>query len=69
LLEIAIGAAAVEGAAHIEAGSRVHDKATGATTLVPFTNAMVPIVDIASGKVVVDPPAELLNAELTENIG
>jgi 16S rRNA processing protein RimM len=33
----------------------------GPTLLVPFTRAAVPVVDIASGRVVVDPPAGLLD--------
>lgn len=32
----------------------------GATLLVPFTRAIVPSVDVAAGRVVVDPPAGLL---------
>lgn len=34
--------------------------ATGATLLVPFTRAVVPVIDVAGGRVVVDPPAGLL---------
>jgi 16S rRNA processing protein RimM len=36
--------------------------AAGATLLVPFTRAVVPEVDIAAGRVVVDPPAGLFDA-------
>lgn len=34
---------------------------SGATVLVPFTHAVVPEVDIAGGRVVVDPPVGLLD--------
>jgi len=34
---------------------------TGATVLVPFTRAMVPEIDLAAGRVVVDPPPGLLD--------
>jgi len=34
----------------------------GQPVLVPFTRAAVPVVDVASGKIVVDPPAGLLDA-------
>ena len=33
--------------------------ATGATLLVPFTRAAVPEIDLAAGRVVVEPPAEV----------
>jgi 16S rRNA processing protein RimM len=33
----------------------------GQTLLVPFTRAIVPVVDIASGRVVIDPPEGLLD--------
>jgi 16S rRNA processing protein RimM len=33
----------------------------GATLLVPFTRAVVPVVDLAAGRVVVDPPRGLLD--------
>lgn len=35
----------------------------GARTLVPFVRAIVPVVDVAGGRVVVDPPAGLLAAD------
>ncbi len=35
----------------------------GPTLLLPFTRAAVPVVDIAGGRVVVDPPAGLLDDE------
>jgi 16S rRNA processing protein RimM len=38
-------------------------RAKGQPVLVPFTRAAVPVVDIAAGHVVVDPPAGLLDAE------
>jgi 16S rRNA processing protein RimM len=37
-------------------------RAKGQPVLVPFTRAAVPVVDIAAGHVVVDPPAGLLDA-------
>ena len=33
--------------------------ASGETTMLPFTRACVPVVDIANGKIVVSPPAEI----------
>ena len=33
----------------------------GATLLVPFTKAIVPEVDLAGGRVVIDPPPGLLD--------
>jgi len=30
------------------------------TAMVPFTKALVPVVDIASGRIVADPPEDLL---------
>ena len=35
----------------------------GETILVPFTRAVVPVVDIAGGRVVVDPPSGLIGGE------
>ena len=35
----------------------------GARTLVPFVRAIVPVVDVAGGRVVLDPPAGLLEAD------
>jgi 16S rRNA processing protein RimM len=35
----------------------------GATVLLPFTRAAVPLVDIAGGRLVVDPPPGLLSAD------
>ena len=37
--------------------------ADGRPVLVPFTEAVVPVVDMAGGRVVIDPPAGLLDAE------
>jgi 16S rRNA processing protein RimM len=34
----------------------------GPPVLVPFTRAAVPVVDLAAGRLVVDPPAGLLDA-------
>ncbi|UZN04831.1 ribosome maturation factor RimM [Cellulomonas sp. S1-8] len=39
----------------------------GARTLVPFVEAMVPVVDVAGGRVVLDPPGGLLAAD-AENL-
>ena len=36
---------------------------TGATILLPFTNAVVPVVDIAGGRVVIELPAEIEGEE------
>jgi 16S rRNA processing protein RimM len=36
-------------------------RAVGGTVLVPFTRAAVPVVDLAGGRLVVDPPAGLLD--------
>lgn len=35
----------------------------GARTLVPFVRAIVPVVDVAGGRVVLDPPGGLLAAD------
>ena len=32
---------------------------TGAPVIVPFTNRVVPVVDVAAGRLVVDPPEGL----------
>ncbi len=37
------------------------ERPDGETLLVPFTEAVVPVVDIAGGRLVVDPPAGLLD--------
>ncbi len=39
----------------------VVDKAGGGTALIPFVSAIVPAVDLAGGRVVVDPPEGLLD--------
>ena len=39
------------------------DRAGGGSVLVPFTRAAVPVVDVAGGRVVVDPPEGLLSDE------
>lgn len=36
---------------------------SGARTLVPFVRAIVPVVDVAGGRVVIDPPGGLLAAD------
>ena len=36
---------------------------SGATALVPFVTALVPVVDVAGGRVVVDPPGGLLEGD------
>jgi 16S rRNA processing protein RimM len=33
--------------------------ASGPTIMLPFSNAVVPVVDISGGKVVIDKPAEI----------
>jgi len=40
---------------------------SGARTLVPFVRAIVPVVDVASGRVVLDPPGGLLASD-AENL-
>lgn len=71
-----IGIAAVDGAgAALGRVTAVHDygagtsleieRAAGGSLLVPFTHAAVPKVDIAAGRLVVNPPAELVVAELS----
>jgi 16S rRNA processing protein RimM len=42
------------------------ERAEGAVVLVPFTEAAVPVVDLAAGRVVVDPPAGLLEPARAE---
>ncbi len=64
-----VGLAAYEGDAELGRVTVVHDYGAGtsleiarpgaAPLLVPFTRAAVPMVDLAAGKVVVCPPAEL----------
>ena len=39
---------------------------SGATVLVPFTRTAVPVVDLAGGRVVIDPPEGLLDKPPTE---
>jgi 16S rRNA processing protein RimM len=38
------------------------DEPSGRTALIPFVEALVPVVDVAGGRIVVDPPAGLLAA-------
>lgn len=45
------------------AGASLEISRQGTTLLVPFTRAAVPVVDIAGGRVVIDPPAEVIAAE------
>lgn len=40
---------------------------SGATVLIPFTSAIVPILDLAAGKVIVDPPAGLFDVDAERN--
>lgn len=40
---------------------------TGAPILVPFTRAVVPTVDLAAGKLIVDPPPGLLEGDDDDN--
>jgi 16S rRNA processing protein RimM len=37
------------------------ERADGSTLLVPFTEGVVPVVDVAGGRLVVDPPAGLMD--------
>ncbi len=37
--------------------------ADGASIMVPFTRAVVPVIDLASGRIVIDPPPGLLEEE------
>jgi 16S rRNA processing protein RimM len=39
----------------------VLDKSGGGVALIPFVNQLVPTVDVANGKIVVDPPEGLLD--------
>jgi 16S rRNA processing protein RimM len=41
----------------------------GQPVVVPFTRAVVPIVDIAARRVVIDPPAGLIDPPRTERVG
>jgi len=50
-----------EAEASIEPRSTPKDDAGVETVLIPFTSTMVPSVDIAAGKVVVDPPPGLID--------
>jgi 16S rRNA processing protein RimM len=40
--------------------------ARGATLLLPFTNAVVPTVDLAGGRVIIEPPDEIEGGEPTQ---
>lgn len=42
---------------------------SGAALILPFTKAAVPIVDVASGKIVADPPPELENSDEPDDEG
>lgn len=71
-------------AAHLDDGSKlgsviaVHDfgagdvieieRAEGQPVLLPFTRAAVPVVDIAGGRVVIDPPEGLLGAPRRQKV-
>jgi 16S rRNA processing protein RimM len=43
------------------------ERPEGGTVLVPFTRAAVPVVDIAGGRVVIDPPEGLLDGRTVES--
>jgi 16S rRNA processing protein RimM len=45
------------------AGDMLEIDREGGSLLVPFTRAIVPVVDLAGGRIVVDPPAGLLSNE------
>jgi 16S rRNA processing protein RimM len=47
-----------------EGETRADSGASGETVLIPFNTAIVPSVDVAAGKVIVDPPAGLLDMPL-----
>jgi len=42
-------------------------RASGGTVLVPFTRAAVPEIDLAAGRLVIDPPEGLLDGRTVEN--
>jgi 16S rRNA processing protein RimM len=42
------------------------ERAAGGTVLVPFSKAAVPVVDLAGGRLVVDPPEGLFDGEAVE---
>jgi 16S rRNA processing protein RimM len=48
---------------HSPGGELLSVDADGRTLLVPFVHAIVPVVDIAGGRVVLDPPEGLLDPE------
>lgn len=48
---------------HSPGGELLSVDRDGPTFLVPFVHAIVPVVDIAGGRVVLDPPEGLLDAE------
>jgi 16S rRNA processing protein RimM len=48
---------------HSPGGELLSVDRDGPTLLVPFVHAIVPVVDIAGGRVVLDPPEGLLDAE------
>ena len=41
------------------------DRAAGPPVMVPFTRAIVPVVDVASGRLVIDPPPGLIDEPAT----
>jgi 16S rRNA processing protein RimM len=45
------------------------ERAAGGTVLVPFSKAAVPVVDLAGGRLVVDPPEGLLDGKAVEEEG
>jgi 16S rRNA processing protein RimM len=67
LLEIARGNASAASVANGDhAAANAAGRVSGETVLIPFTAAMVPTVDIAGGRVIVDPQAGLLNLPFEE---
>lgn len=51
----------VKGLYDFGAGSVIEvERPGGASVMLPFTRAVVPVVDLAGGRLVVDPPAELV---------
>lgn len=45
------------------AGASLEIARPGASLVVPFTRAVVPEIDLSAGRVVIDPPSEIIGAE------
>ena len=60
----------VKGLYDFGAGSVIEVERTGgARTMLPFTRATVPVIDLVCSRLVVDPPPELLEAEVAVDEG